>query len=101
MQEVVSVINSQYIEDFSNKRIECPSCSQGRKKKNQRTLSLTREGNKVLYQCWHCQLSGVVDMNKKNNLVEKKVEKITPLKISKTASQRNGKNKFESKMLTD
>ncbi len=101
MQEVVSVINSQYIEDFSNKRIECPSCSQGRKKKNQRTLSLSREGNKVLYQCWHCQLSGVVDMNKKNNLVEKKVEKITPLKISKTASQKNGENKFESKMLTD
>ena len=35
-----------------------------RKKKHEKTLSLKRDGDKILYQCWHCQLSGAVNMNK-------------------------------------
>ena len=41
-------------------RIECPSCSDGRKKKNQKTLSITLDGDYKLYFCHHCGLSGRV-----------------------------------------
>ena len=42
-------------------RIECPSCSDGRKKKNQKTLSITLDGDYKLYFCHHCGLSGRVN----------------------------------------
>ena len=45
------IINSEYLADQQNKRIECPACSPHRKKKNQKTLSLTRDSDKILYQC--------------------------------------------------
>ena len=39
-------------------RIKCPECSSQRKKKTERTLSVTRKDGKFLYQCWHCGISG-------------------------------------------
>jgi twinkle protein len=41
-------------------KIACPFCGPERKKKNDRTLSLSVTQEKVLYQCWHCQEHGVV-----------------------------------------
>ena len=43
-------------------KIVCPICAQTRKKKNERTLSLRVESDGTLYQCWHCQASGVVPL---------------------------------------
>ncbi len=43
---------------YENCRVKCPACSSERKKKNVQSLGVTVEGNKVLYQCFHCGLSG-------------------------------------------
>jgi twinkle protein len=44
-------------------RIICPECSQERKKKNEKTLSITQKDNKYLYNCWHCGVSGSYNLN--------------------------------------
>ena len=44
-------------------RIKCPECSHTRKKKTERTMSVTLKDNKYLYNCWHCGISGSVGMN--------------------------------------
>ena len=41
-----------------SRRYTCPVCAKQRKKKHTKTLSVTVSGNNVLYQCWHCDLSG-------------------------------------------
>ena len=46
-------------------KIACPSCGPERKKKNDRTLSLNVEQDKVLYHCWHCQQQGIVPMEER------------------------------------
>ena len=98
--QIENVINSEYLDDTQNKRIVCPSCSQNRKKKNEKTLSLTRDGDSILYQCWHCQLSGVVNMNKKITPTKSVPAKPTPISIAKTGSP-IPKKKSEIKMLKD
>ena len=98
--QIENVINSEYLDDTQNKRIVCPSCSQSRKKKNEKTLSLTRDGDSILYQCWHCQLSGVVNMNKKITPTKSVPAKPTPISIAKTGSP-IPKKKSEIKMLKD
>ena len=51
-----------------------------RKKKHEKTLSLTRDGDKILYYCWHCQLQGAVNMNKQpTNFTSKKTKPIAVL----------------------
>ena len=59
-------------------KIKCPSCSQGRKKKNDRTLSLRIEQDRILYQCWHCQQQGIVPLRD-----EKPEQKVTPMSVAK------------------
>ena len=39
-------------------RFECLVCGPERKKKNQKTLSVSVDGDNLLYNCWHCELSG-------------------------------------------
>ena len=39
------------------KRVPCPMCSNDRKKRRS-DLQITVEVDRVLYQCWHCGLSG-------------------------------------------
>jgi len=39
-------------------RYICPLCSGSRKKKTERTLSVTVEGDGVKYTCWHCDEAG-------------------------------------------
>ena len=73
MQIQEHIINDEYLDDGQNKRITCPSCNHLRKKKHEKTLSLTRDGDKILYHCWHCQLQGAVNMNKQpTNFTSKK-----------------------------
>ena len=43
-------------------KINCPSCESQRKKKNQKTLSIKIEMDSIMYQCWHCQQSGVISI---------------------------------------
>lgn len=79
MQIQEHFINDEYLDDGQNKRIVCPSCNHLRKKKHEKTLSLTRDGDKILYQCWHCQLSGAVNMNKQPT--KSSTKKTTPITV--------------------
>ena len=89
------IINSEYLADQQNKRIECPSCSPHRKKKNQKTLSLTRDNDKILYQCWHCQLSGVVSMNKTTTTTKTKtITEPTPISVAKEITPQSSGGAF-------
>ena len=54
-------------------KIACPICSKTRKKKNERTLSLRVESDGTLYQCWHCQASGMVASEEKPIAAGRKV----------------------------
>lgn len=45
----------------SNCRVECPVCGPDRKKKGEKTLSITIEGNTKLFKCHHCEISGKVE----------------------------------------
>ena len=46
--------------DSGGTRIKCPSCGPDRKKRNERTLSITVDGDWALYKCHHCDESGRV-----------------------------------------
>ena len=43
----------------------CPICSPQRRKKGEKTLSLKVELNEILYNCWHCQASGVIALEER------------------------------------
>lgn len=58
-------------------KVVCPICSHNRKKKTDRTLSLKIDNEKALYQCWHCDEQGAV------NLGEKIIFKERPVAIAK------------------
>ena len=64
-------------------RFECPVCGPTRKKKNQKTLSVTVDGDYVLYNCWHCELSG----KKKKKSYIPEPSKITAISKPKTVNK--------------
>ena len=51
MREFLSTVND-------TARYICPLCADSRKKKSERTLSVTVEGDGVKYTCWHCSEAG-------------------------------------------
>ena len=76
--------NNDYAHIFGNVfddcRINCPECGDTRKKKNQKTLSVTIEGNDCLYYCHHCHISGKwkrPDLYQKPEPVPQKVRAIS------------------------
>ena len=87
MQIQEHFINDEYLDDGQNKRLVCPSCSHMRKKKHEKTLSLTRDGDKILYHCWHCQLQGAVNMNKQSTKSSNK--KTTPIAVLQQPEVKN------------
>ncbi len=76
-------------------RIVCPSCSDSRKKKNEKTLSVTinPDGTK-LYFCHHCGENGSLFRPKNNFVKEKKVTRIQP---RATVDESSIKNFFSSR----
>lgn len=48
---------------YPTARYRCPQCSDQRKKKNDPCLSVTVEGNRALFSCWHCSWQGMVPLN--------------------------------------
>ena len=46
-------------------KITCPSCGPSRKKKTDRTLSLRIDNEKILFNCWHCSMNGIVPLREK------------------------------------
>ena len=56
-------------------RIKCPDCSDQRKNKTAKTLSVTRQGNEYLYYCHDCHLSG--KHIKKQDIIQPNVRAIS------------------------
>lgn len=55
----------EFVRGFtSNSRENCPACSADRKKKNQKTLSITVKPDATVYMCWHCGVSGGIKREK-------------------------------------
>ena len=50
-------------------RVSCPSCGPDRRKKNERTLSVTVDGDWALYNCHHCGESGRVKLGEDSWMV--------------------------------
>ena len=61
MEEIIK-LKANYLGDGQHKII-CPSCNHTRKKKNQKTLSVKVNSDKIIYQCWHCNATGEVKYN--------------------------------------
>ena len=62
-------------------RVECPVCTTDRRKSNKRDMQITVEGDKILYQCWHCGISGRCSKDKAP--VHKAA--VTPISLPKTS----------------
>ena len=41
-------------------RIRCPVCSESRKKSNEKTMGVTVEIDRIVYQCFHCGTAGAI-----------------------------------------
>jgi twinkle protein len=54
-----------FVSNFNrDTRENCPACSGDRKKKNQKTLSITVKPDAIVYMCWHCGAAGGVERKK-------------------------------------
>jgi len=63
-------------------RIKCPECMGQRKKKNEKSMSVTVGIDSSIYQCFHCGASGKVTFNKDKNLLANPIEKEKlPIKV--------------------
>ena len=66
------------IRQLGDGRHQCPVCGPHRKKKGERTLSITDDGEGLLYNCWHCDMSGKV---RHRSIVDDDFEIDTPAKV--------------------
>lgn len=67
----------QYVlEHRRDARVKCPECGDQRKKKNQKTFSITIKPDHSLYHCHHCGLSGAV---KRKKFYEAHMEKVVKI----------------------
>lgn len=41
-------------------RIRCPVCSESRRKSNEKTMGVTVESDRIVYQCFHCGTAGAI-----------------------------------------
>ncbi len=58
-------------------RIVCPICSETRKKKNERSLSVTVKSDVTLYNCHHCNAEGGVQRKSYSPPVSRQRQKVT------------------------
>ena len=55
----------EFVLEYSQSaRVKCPECGDSRKKKNEKTLSITVNHDHSLYHCHHCGLSGGIKRKK-------------------------------------
>jgi len=70
---------------YGDCRVQCPDCSDERKKKNVKTLSVTVEGGDCLYQCHHCGLSGRYNRPSVLGIVQP--QKVRAISVPTTSNQ--------------
>ena len=72
----MTALNDYVLGHSQDARVRCPECGDQRKKKNQKTLSITIKPDHTLYHCHHCGLSGAVRREKFYEAHMEKVVKI-------------------------
>ena len=63
MEQLSEAALAQIEQVTTTGRIVCPACGPHRKKKHERTLSVSIEADSTMYQCWHCSISGKIPRN--------------------------------------
>jgi twinkle protein len=69
LQSIVSMV-------FQTSRIRCPVCSPDRKKQHEKTMVVTVEGNKKVYMCHHCGISGKFE---EEPFYDKHLDQVVPI----------------------
>ena len=72
----MNALNDYVLGHSQDTRVRCPECGDQRKKKNQKTLSITIKPDHTLYHCHHCGLSGAV---RREKFYEAHMEKIVKI----------------------
>jgi twinkle protein len=72
----MTALNDYVLGHSQDTRVKCPECGDQRKKKNQKTLSITIKPDHTLYHCHHCGLSGAV---RREKFYEAHMEKIVKI----------------------
>lgn len=76
---------------IGQQKLTCPICSDSRKKKKDRSLSVNVEGSKIIYFCHHCNAKGLISTQRKiipmKTLKQKIIQK-TPIKLPTTTSSK-------------
>lgn len=78
---------AQYAQGLSvgqHKR-ECPACSDSRKNKHDKSLSVNVDGTRAVYNCHHCGMNGIVPFHEREIVqVHKSIDEHRVKKIAKT-----------------
>lgn len=72
----MTALNDYVLGHSQDARVRCPECGDQRKKKNQKTFSITIKPDHTLYHCHHCGLSGAV---RRKKFYEAHMEKIVKI----------------------
>ena len=89
------------IKEGQSRRLSCPACSPHRRKKGERTLSVTVDGQYALYFCHHCEEKGSISISDTpkepeavatttNELKESQLEWLSSRGISRETADRCG-----------
>lgn len=58
-----SAIRQMAKDTNADQRHHCPACRDTRRNKLDRSLSIKLDGNGILFNCWHCELSGKIGLS--------------------------------------
>lgn len=86
MNEVESTVRQM----TESGRIRCPSCWATRKKKNEKSMSVTVGSESNIYQCFHCGSSGKVTLDRPNHLAVSPVKNSLPATVASNVNADDG-----------
>ena len=91
----MNLIDSTVKKMTESGRIKCPECTGQRKKKNEKSMSVTVGADSAIYQCFHCGTSGKVTFVANNNLpVNSKKKQSVDLPATKVSSNPHENSKI-------
>ena len=73
--------------DNETARIICPECSHTRKKKKERTMSVTKYTDRFVYKCHHCGVSGLIPNNDKITFIKREAKPLNIQTVNNGALQ--------------
>jgi transposase-like protein len=69
---------------YGQHKVVCPSCGPQRKKKGDKTLSVKVDDETAVYQCWHCQEHGSVQLGTDRQISKQvwQADRIKPMAVA-------------------